>query len=117
MLLNSVIIVLREVTEAALIFSILIALSKTMGFNLKWIAFYLLLGMIGATLYAMNINSISQWFNGMGQELTNALFQISIYITLIIYLSVLTRYIYINQVSISLLVFLLSIIITLAITR
>lgn len=117
MLLNSVIIVLREVIEAALLFSILMALSKKMGFNLKWIGLFLLLGMMGSFFYAMSINTVSEWFDGVGQELINALFQISIYITLMLYLIVLIRYICINQVSITFLIFLLAIISVLAITR
>ena len=117
MLLSSVIIVLREVIEAALLFSILTALSNKMGFNLKWIALFILFGMMGAVLYAMNINTVSEWFDGVGQEVFNALFLISIYFVLLCYLLVLTKFIFVSQVSVSFLIFLLFIISTLAITR
>lgn len=117
MLLSSVIIVLREVIEAALLFSILIALSKQMQFKLKWIGLFLLFGAMGAIFYAMNINNVSEWYDGVGQELVNALFQISIYMLLLVYLVVLIRFIYLEKVSSSLLLFILFMISILAITR
>lgn len=117
MLLSSVIIVLREVIEAALLFSILTALSKLMGFKLKWIAVFLIFGIAGSFFYALNIHTVSDWFDGVGQEVVNAFIQINIYLMLLLYLMILLRYVYINKVSSYLLIFVLFFISTLAITR
>ena len=117
MLLSSVIIVLREVIEAAMLFSILTALSKTMNFKLQWNILFLLCGIISSFIYAMNIHIISEWFDGVGQEVVNALMQISIYLTLLIYIYVLIRFSIVKKVSPMLLVSLLFIICLLAVTR
>lgn len=117
MLLSSVIIVLREVIEAALLFSILIALSKQMDFGLKWIVLSLSLGISGAIIYALNIDTVSEWFDGVGQEVSNAFIQFSLYFLLLIYITVLTRFVYQQKTSHLMLVIIFMIITTLAITR
>ncbi len=117
MLLSSVIIVLREVIEAALLFSIIIALSKQMNFNLKWIVWSLLSGIMGSIIYAMNISSVSEWFEGVGQEVTNAFIQLSLYFFLLIYIYLLIRFVYQQKISKQILVGIFIVISTLAITR
>lgn len=92
MLLNSVIIVLREVLEAALIFSILLALSKQSKIHRTWILWSLFIGLIGAVVYGINIPLVSDWFDGVGQEVTNALMQYSVYLMLLFYIIVLLLY-------------------------
>jgi len=94
MLLSSVIIVLREVLEAALLFSVLIALSKKMGLNSRWLIWTFLLGIMGSIAYGMNLNMVSDWFDGVGQEVINALIQLIIYLLLVFYMLILTRYYY-----------------------
>jgi high-affinity iron transporter len=79
MLLSSVILVLREVLEAALLFSLLMALSKRMGISSRWVFVSLVAGLLGAAIYGFNIDNISEMFEGVGQELVNALLQIFIY--------------------------------------
>ena len=44
MLLSSVILVLREVLEAALLFSLLMALSKRLGISCRWVVVALITG-------------------------------------------------------------------------
>ena len=83
MLLNSVIIVLREVLEAALMISILLALSKQINISYSWIIWSLLIGTVGAVVYGISIPMVSEWFDGVGQEVTNALMQYAVYILLL----------------------------------
>lgn len=117
MLISSVIIVLREVLEAALLFSILIALSKIMGLNFRWLIYALILGVSGAVIYAMNIIVVTNWFEGVGQEVTNALIQLLIYFMLLIYMLMLSYFIYHQKISKFILTAVMIIIISLAITR
>lgn len=79
MLLNSVIIILREVLEAALIISVLLALSQKLNVSRSWLAIALVLGLIGSVIYAINISQISMAVEGVGQELVNASLHILIY--------------------------------------
>ena len=121
MLLSSVIIILREVLEAALLFSVLIALSKQMGINLRWLVWSLLFGLLGAFTYGLNINLVSDWFDGVGQEVTNALIQLVIYVMLVVYMLLLSSFTF-NQNSMphmmkSIISLIMVIIISLAISR
>jgi high-affinity iron transporter len=79
MLLTSVILVLREVLEAALLFSLLLALSHRLNISFRWIGVSLLAGTLGAAIYGFNIDHVSDWFGGVGQELVNAFLQFLIY--------------------------------------
>jgi len=75
MLINSVILVLREVLEAALMISILLAASRFLQVRLRWLYYALGIGLVGATTYAKLLNPISELFEGVGQELVNASLQ------------------------------------------
>lgn len=86
MLLNAVIIILREVIEASLIISLFLAFSRLSNHARPWLLKALLLGLICATVYAINIGQVSQWFNGVGQEVLNAGIQLVIYFALLIFL-------------------------------
>ena len=77
MLLNSVIIVLREVLEAALLLSVLLASERFLHCNRRWVLPALLLGLAGAVTYGHFLDSISGLFDGVGQEICNALLQIA----------------------------------------
>jgi high-affinity iron transporter len=83
MMLNSVIIVLREVLEAALLTSVLLSLSHMRHINKTWLIPALLMGMIAAYMYASSISMISNAFEGTGQELANAFLNIIIFSALI----------------------------------
>ena len=91
MLLNAVIIILREVIEASLITSLFLTFSKAFNFPRPWLLKALLLGLSFAAIYAMNIASVSQWFEGVGQEIINATIQTMIYLVLLIFLTVAMR--------------------------
>lgn len=82
MLISSIILVLREVLEATLLISILFTISKTSGHSLRWGLFALATGIIGASFYATMLPEISASFSGIGQELTNAILQLTLIILL-----------------------------------
>jgi high-affinity iron transporter len=82
MLVNSVVIVLREVLEAALLISILLAVSQRMELHRKWLVAACIFGLIGAVAYARNLVLISGLFGGVGQELFNASMQLGIFVAL-----------------------------------
>ena len=82
MLVNSVIIVLREVLEAALMVSVLLAVSRLLQLGTRWLVYALLLGGIGAAAYGRLINPISELFDGVGQELVNAGLQYAVFAAL-----------------------------------
>ena len=82
MLLSSVILVLREVLEAALLFSLLMALSRRLGISCWWVIIAVLIGLPGAAIYGFNIDLVSELFEGVGQEVVNALLQLLIYVSL-----------------------------------
>lgn len=117
MLLSSVIIVLREVLEAALLISILIALSKKTSLSAHWLIWSCLLGLSGAIVYGMNINNVSDWFDGVGQEVTNAFIQLLIYCMLVLYILILSRFLVHKNTFHFLTRLIMIIIVALAITR
>lgn len=91
MLLNAVIIILREVIEASLIIGLFLAFSQACNLSRTWIFKALSLGLICAAIYSINIETVSQWFDGVGQEVINAGIQIIIYLVLLIFLIVAMR--------------------------
>jgi high-affinity iron transporter len=82
MLLTAVIIVLREVLEAALLISILAALSGALGIRRYWIGGALAAGLAGAIVIAGSLDTITAWLDGAGQEVLNAAMQALIYLLL-----------------------------------
>jgi high-affinity iron transporter len=85
MLLTAVIIVLREVLEAALIISVLLALSGTLPVSRRWALWGIGFGLLGAVVYATGTATVSDWFEGVGQEVVNALMQFLIYFCLLFF--------------------------------
>ena len=92
MLLTSVVIVLREVLEAALLISILLATSRRLGLNSRWLKISLVIGLIGATVYAHFLGPISALFGGFGQELVNATLHLLVFLTLIVIVFLVARH-------------------------
>ncbi len=86
MLLNAVIIILREVLEAALIISVFLALSQLLNRNLWWMLLALVLGFGGAYIYAVNLSTISMAMEGTGQEVLNAVLHSVIFLALLIFM-------------------------------
>jgi len=79
MLLNIIVIVLRETLEASILISILLSISQQYKLSLGWLPVALLAGLIGAVFYALNLGQISEWFDYVGQEVVNALMQYVVY--------------------------------------
>jgi len=82
MLLSSVVIILREVLEGAILLSVLLALSSQRDISLRWSLPALLLGSIGATGYAANFETIAAWFDYVGQDIANATLHLLIVLSL-----------------------------------
>jgi len=78
MLLTSVILVLRETIEAALLVSILAAVSRHLRRDMNWMPLAVAIGIPLALLYAANMRAISGWFGYVGQEIVNTSLQVSI---------------------------------------
>lgn len=97
MLLSSVIIILCEVLEAALLISVLLVLTQSLERSFRWVTWALLAGMIGATVYGVNIGAISDWFDGVGQEVVNALLQICIFSLIAVSMVLLPRQLYARE--------------------
>jgi high-affinity iron transporter len=71
-MLATAIIVFREVLEAALIVSIVMAAAKGMAGRNGWVAAGIAAGLIGASLVAAFAEALAEAAAGMGQELFNA---------------------------------------------
>ena len=71
-MIGALIIVLREVIEAGLIVGIVLAVTKTMPKRLPYIWGGLAAGLFGAGLVALFAGTLSNAFEGVGQELFNA---------------------------------------------
>lgn len=72
-MLGSVILVLREVLEAALIVSLLLALTYKLKVSRSWGVLALACGVIGSIVLARYTLQITEAFDGTGQELVNSL--------------------------------------------
>ncbi len=86
MLLNSVIILLREVLEAALLISVFLAYNRLKCQTNWWLGVTLLLGLLGAVAYGSQLAYVSEWFDGVGQEVINAIMHGVIYIMIVLFL-------------------------------
>ena len=82
---SAVIIFLREILEAMLIVSLLLAASMTLHLRKRWLLTGLLLGLIGAGVYAWRFADIADAFDGVGQEVVNGAMLYLICLMLIIH--------------------------------
>jgi len=85
MLINSVILVLREVLEAAMVVSLFMAFFTVVRQSHVFLLRAILLGLIAGAIYAVNLPTFGNWFGGVGQELMNTLIHAGIYICLLIF--------------------------------
>ena len=79
MLLNSVILILREVLEAAMLISVLLALSLNLRCGVRWFWWALPVGLGGTVLLASGLEMITDALDGAGQEVVNAALQGLVY--------------------------------------
>ncbi len=84
MLLTSVILMLQETLEAAMLISILAVVSRQREQGVAWLIPGLLFGGLFAGVYAANMRHISEWFDYVGQEVVNASLQVSIAIAIVV---------------------------------
>ena len=82
---SAVIIFLREVLEAMLIVCLLLASSNALQISRRWVLASTAFGLLGAGLYALLFGSISDAFDGVGQEVFNALLLFAIGVCLAVY--------------------------------
>lgn len=68
----SAVIVFREVLEAALVISIVLAATRGLPGRGRWVSGGVIAGVVAAALMALAADRISQWAEGMGQEIVNA---------------------------------------------
>ena len=83
MLLTSVLLILQETLEAALLVSMLAVVSLHAGRGLTWLPWGFTAGTALALAYAANMREISEWFDYAGQEVTNAALQSAIALALV----------------------------------
>lgn len=85
MLLNTVIIILREVLEATMIVSVFLAFAHLYQVPLRALWWVPILSLFGLFIYVMNIELITDALDGVGQEVLNASLQFIIYIALVLF--------------------------------
>jgi high-affinity iron transporter len=78
-LINSVILVLREVLEAAILISVLVTLSLNLRCGLRWFLVAIPLGLLGSVALAFSLRVITDALDGAGQEVVNAALQLLVY--------------------------------------
>jgi high-affinity iron transporter len=91
MLIDSVIIVLRETLEVAFLLSLLLAVTHFLGMTAPRFRAAVLLGLGGALLFDVALHAVFDWFGGVGYELANAIAQILIYCAIVAILGLLMR--------------------------
>jgi high-affinity iron transporter len=93
MFLSTVILVLQEILEAALLISLLLVLSRLLTrksrenlvIPLAWLSFSVLFGLGGAWFYAAMTPAVSQWFDYVGLEVVNASIQLFTLAALVVF--------------------------------
>lgn len=83
MLLDAILIVLRETLEAGVLVSVLASIGTRQQLSLRWLWSAFGAGLFGAALIAINLRAISDWFDGVGQEVVDAMLQYAVYLLLL----------------------------------
>jgi high-affinity iron transporter len=92
MFLNTVILFLQEILEAALLVSVLLVLTtlfhrswgESFRLRRRWMAYALLLGSAGAWAYAAATPTVADWFDYVGQDVLNSLLHLVSLLTLVL---------------------------------
>ena len=80
MLLDIIIIVLRETLEASILIAVLLSISLNRNVKMTWLPPALLVGSVGAIVYGSSLGAVSEWFDYAGQEVVNAALQVAVYL-------------------------------------
>ncbi|MFU8763112.1 MAG: hypothetical protein ACNA7T_01230 [Haliea sp.] len=80
MLLNSVVLVLREVLEAAVLVSVLLALAHNVRLRNHWLWIALALSILCVVAYSGSLGALTEALDGAGQEVTNASLQGAVFL-------------------------------------
>ncbi len=89
MLIESVVIVLREVLEAALLITVLLAATRLLRLPRPGFGLAIGIGMLGAWLFGASLRHVSAWFDGVGYEVVNGSLQLLIYLCLLVVIGLL----------------------------
>jgi high-affinity iron transporter len=84
MLLDAVVIVLRETLEAGVLIALLLTVRHGLHLSNRWLWSGLGLGLVGAFVLAKNLGVVTEWFEYTGQEVVNASMQFGIYACLLL---------------------------------
>jgi len=117
MLLNSVIIVLREVLEAALLMSVFLASARFLQIRNRWVVAAIITGLVGASVYGSLLHPVSELFDGVGQEVVNAFLQFGAFALLVLIVFQIPRRAQNPHNSAAVIVGLMALTVALAITR
>jgi high-affinity iron transporter len=82
-LINSVILVLREVLEAAMLASVLLALSRNLRLPMQWLLWSAPLTIVFIILFAATLDRVTDAFDGAGQELASAGLQGTVFLGIV----------------------------------
>lgn len=89
-MVDAILLILREVLEAALIITMLMVMSRKLSIALDWIIPALLLGVLTSWLLARYASTIADVLDGTGQEWINALLYLWVILAFIIIALILT---------------------------
>lgn len=91
MLLNALLLVLREVLEAAVLLSLLWNLSRLKHLSVRWMIPAALTGILIAVCYAAAIERVTDWWDGSGQERISAGLHLAVYLPVLVLVRALYR--------------------------
>ncbi|GAB3288447.1 FTR1 family protein [Parahaliea aestuarii] len=80
MLINSVILVLREVLEAAILVTALLALARITRLGFAWLWPAVVVSLLGVFTLAAVLGAVTDMLDGTGQEVTNAALQFGVFL-------------------------------------
>lgn len=85
MFLSSVVLILQEILEAALLVSVLLAFTRVNHMKPYWMIVGLGGGSLGALVLSLYMGTVSEWFDYVGQEIVNASMQYGIALCLALF--------------------------------
>lgn len=84
MLINSVVLVLREILEAAILVTALMGLARIVGLGLTWFFAAAAASFVGVMTLATVFGPVTDMFDGTGQEVVGAALQYGVYLVVLL---------------------------------